>query len=107
MKVSIILDLSVASLVALASAIVAVVGVTVAQGNLNALVFGIIVALLVVGGALNVVSWVAGMIIAAGLNRWDWFVAVLLLSAPATLSLCLSQRQRAIHRPDGEIATML
>jgi hypothetical protein len=86
-----------ASLVALALAAVPVVVVSVAHGDLSALAFGAVVTLFVVGCLAGAAAWVAGLIFAAGIRRWDWFVAVLLLGAPATLALGIakSKIQRA------------
>jgi hypothetical protein len=75
------------SLVALVLAAVPVVVVSVAHGDLSALAFAAVVTLFVVGCLAGAAAWVAGLIVAAGIRRWDWFVAVLLLGAPAALAL--------------------
>lgn len=85
------------SLVALALAAVPVLVISVAHGDLSALAFGAVVTLFVVGCLAGAAAWVAGLIVAAGIRRWDWFVAVLLLGAPATLALGIAsaKTQRA------------
>lgn len=99
MKRYLVLELAATASVALLSALVAVVAVCLTHGNLNGLAFGAILALLVLGCVLAVASWVAGMVTAAGLHRWDWFVAVLLLGAPAALVVGV-----ALARSDGLLA---
>jgi hypothetical protein len=83
------------ALVALALAAAPVLVVSLAHGNLNALAFGAVVVLFALGCLAGTAAWIAGLIAAAGLRRWDWFVAVLLLGAPATLALDIT-RSRAI-----------
>jgi hypothetical protein len=91
--------IALAAITLLALGIAIVVAVSIVRGNLNALAFGTVLALLVVGGVLWAVSWISGLVTAAGLRRWDWFVAVLLLGAPASLALSLS------HQPQPATAS--
>lgn len=78
-----------ASLLAAVLAIVPVVAISVAHGNLNGLAFGGVLALLAISCLTGAASWVIGLIAAAGRRRWDWFVAVLLLGVPAALAVGL------------------
>lgn len=98
MKHYLVLGLAAAELAALASATVAVVAVSLTHGNLSGLAFGVILILFVLGGALAVAARVAGMVTAAGHSRWDWFVAVLLLGAPAALALGMAQTRAGEFR---------
>jgi len=91
MKRYLVLEVSAAALVALLSAMVAVVAVSATHGDLNRLAFSIILMLFVLGGVLAVAAWMAGMVAAAGRQRWDWFVAVLLLGVPAAFALGIAQ----------------
>ena len=83
------------ALVALVLAAMPMLVVTFTHANLNALAFGTVVVFLVVACLAGVASWLAGLIAAAGQRRWDWFVAVLLLGAPATLALGLVRSREA------------
>jgi hypothetical protein len=107
MKLSIVRESAVAALVALHSVVIAVVAVSFTHGNLNELAFGVLFALFVLGVVLAAVAQVAGMVATARLHRWDWFVAVLLLGAPAALALGLMQGQIADQRRSAlEVATL-
>ncbi len=57
--------------------------------NISAPVFAAVLALGAASVGAGFASWVLGLIISAGRRRWDWFVAVLILGAPASLALGL------------------
>ena len=87
------------ALVALALAVTPVLVVTLAHANLNALAFGAVVLFFAIACLAGAASWLAGLIAAAGLHRWGWFVAVLLLGAPATLALGLTRSLEVAATP--------
>jgi hypothetical protein len=84
--------------VALGLAVTPVLVSMIAHANLNALAFGAVVVCFAVACLAGAASWLGGLIAAAGLRRWDWFVAVLLLGAPATLALGITQSREATAR---------
>ncbi len=100
MKLSVVRELALSSLVALVAAVTAVALVILTHGNLNTLAFGVVVTLFVLAGLLGIASWAAGMIKAANIGRWDWLVAVLLLGAPAALALALAQSRTSAYSRD-------
>jgi hypothetical protein len=87
--------LAAAALVALALAAAPVLVVSLTHGNMNALAFSAVAALFALGCLAGTAAWVAGLIAAAGIRRWDWFVAVLLLGVPATLALDITRSHAA------------
>jgi hypothetical protein len=107
MKRYLVLEVSAAALMALLFSTVSVAAVSVTQGNLNGLAFGVVLGLFVLGGALALAAWVAGMVTAAGLHRWDWFVAVLLLGAPAALALGIAKSRAGGLRNRAETLPVL
>lgn len=71
-------------------AITALLVVSVVRMNMSAPVFSAALAFGVASVVTGVASRVLGLIVSAGRKRWDWFVAVLLLGAPASLALGLA-----------------
>jgi hypothetical protein len=74
-----VLVVAATSTAALSLTLGTVVVVSVARLNLNGVVFGGVLSLFVVGCVSGGAAWVLGMMQAARLSRWDWFVEVLAL----------------------------
>jgi hypothetical protein len=62
-----------------------VVAVSATHGNLNSLAFGLDVTALLAGVLCGAAAWLLGMMRAAGMRRWDWFIAVLALGPVGAL----------------------
>lgn len=92
MERHIVLPASAVSVAAGCAALLALFVVTAGHLNMNAGVFGGVVALLAAAAALGAVAWVGGLMLAARLRRWDWLVGVLVLGPVGALLLCLSRR---------------
>ena len=73
------------SLLALLLSITPLSLVTIGHGNLSSVVFGAALTLLLVGSLLGSVAWLLGLMRAARIQQWDWFIAVLLLGPLGTL----------------------
>lgn len=61
--------------------------------NLNGLAFTCFSVLLVACVALLAAGWLSGLMLAARVRRWDWFVGILALGPIASLLMCLSIRR--------------
>ena len=68
-----------AALSAVYISVVTMFVIATAQINLDGLAFGSLTVLLVISAALLVGAWLSGLMLAARMRRWDWFVGVFVL----------------------------
>jgi hypothetical protein len=73
---------------------VALLGVvSAARLNVSSGAFAGLVSLFLIGGVLGVAAWLLGLMRAARLRQWEWFVAVLVLGPLGTLLYGLAGSQ--------------
>ncbi len=82
-----------------------IVVASVARLNLSSAVFGGVLVLLVAGVLTGVAAWLLGMIQAARMSRWDWFVEVLVLGPLGALIFGLAAPSNASEAPAQSAVT--